>query len=1189
MSDTAPDNLELPTLVLSDDRQQRGALKFGNTFDEVLLSVPALPEPGDIPSPPAKRGESGQLFIPSIEDTLCLQVEISATAIDHVTLNIINSSEQDQDRLRQRVRGRPRKVVDTTTQTVELTPQHKRAVLAQIDRYILDQLNDLFRSLFDELVADLQNGSTNPKLLPTQQELLFEGMRQVELVKPRMLELLARDLQRRLEGSAEPRITASKKRIDQIKQEELDLIDLREFEESLAVKRLLRIGEDHHRGAFELTTVRYALLKDIAPRFGLLPLSLNILIPSLKRALNQREIPKELGHRVFEFCGNLLLRRVKTLYANINNALKQAGIGEGIEHRLESGAPLLSPPSLGAQRLVKPSSKPSPNQANIEPNLSDLASTLPQTDTVTLQVAKDKAAFIERLMASMGDEVDPNRFSDQLVADMFAQVRDDTDTHPALSPAIESLQAPLQAIARDDPTFLVNSQHPMRRAFDQLTQLARADLYPNPKLQERVLTLVAQLQDKHEVNPSLTRELAEQTAAIRQQQQRQFLRNIERLRQVENGQVRYREARLTILRLLQDTLPDTLIPQSLANIITNGWLELLTLHQLRNPQSSAEANTIQNDITTLLNALDNNTQDSAPRTSGIPRAHALLDVIEREINHALPTRVTHVRHLDTLRKELSGLEQTALVSVYDTGLFSELSGTNLRDRLRALPRLNRLVQRALALPIDSWLHDKRQGKRVYLAWRDEQRVHFTFANERGQKAYDLSLLEFARALHRDLQPLRPIEELPLIDKHLLKKIQEFVPRQLRHPDYLANSSALTATALAQQVALSSQQAIEQGQQMHIAVLSSGNVELVARLYDNVILQAYEDLFLQSVTDNLGDDQMLGLIRRGKIAVIFFGQSTVSLRRSLSAMRQQLNLRSIATGTESVALDVHWSTLQIDTNLATQEQAHTALEHLAAIEFSSSIKLSDITDTDATGPERRAQFDHTAITLQAFHSQWLAYQTHLTDKRIDFRIKDLQSGEEIIEPYQFYRPETHAEMDRWRLRTVFSWLQSLVEQEREIPNCVIDIGTASLHDMTFCDAVLDDISEYGVGTNKLYFRIDLQPSDTALERIQEFTQILSDIGCRIIGSNVLNADTKLFTAVSCDLLEITDDRALHDQTQQLKRLDSAQLLGCPLIYCSRQTYAEPPEWLRFSLTGEETARSESKPMAQISRELERLTH
>lgn len=264
MSNAAPDNLEIPCLILSDHRQQRGALKFGRSINELLLAVPALPEPGDIPTPPAQVGETGQLFIPSAADTLCLNVEILATAIDHVSLVVLELNTTDELKLRERVRGAPDTHSDTSRARV-LTPEEKRALLEKTNHYVLAQLQELFDNIFLALVADLQTASLNPKLLQAQQEVMFEGMRQVEIVKPRMLEILMRDLQRRLQGNPDLKANTHKKRIDQITQEELDLVDLKEFEESLAVKRLLRLGEDHHRGVFELMMIRYASLKGVSP------------------------------------------------------------------------------------------------------------------------------------------------------------------------------------------------------------------------------------------------------------------------------------------------------------------------------------------------------------------------------------------------------------------------------------------------------------------------------------------------------------------------------------------------------------------------------------------------------------------------------------------------------------------------------------------------------------------------------------------------------------------------------------------------------------------------------------------------------------------------------------------------------------------------------------------------------------
>ena len=1187
MTEIAPDNLEIPCLVLANDRQQRGALKFGGDLTHLLLAVPALPEPGDIPSPPAQVGEMGHLFIPSTVDTLSLKVQVRAIAIDHIDLEVQALHVADEQRLRERVKGSPRERQDSSP-GINLTDNEKKHLLDEANHYTLSLLQKLFEELFDALVADLQSASLNPKLLQTQQELLFEGMRQVEIVKPRMLELVMGDLQRRLEGNREIKPSPEKKRIDQITQDELDLVDLKEFEESLAVKRLLRMADDLHRGAFELMTIRYAALKGRKPRLNLLPVSLNLLIPSLKRVLNQREIPKELGHRIFEFCGNLLLRKVKTLYANINLFLKQAGLEPDAEGRLESGSPLLplTHPQPRKHSVAQPTSTAAPE----EPDLSAEAAQLPNDDLITLHVAKNKAAFIERLMTSMGNTDDPNTFSDQLVADMFSKINHDPNMNPALGSAIETLRVPMQQIAREDPNFLINNQHPMRLAFNQLTQLARADLYPNPKLQAQVMELIDQVARKQAIDSVSATKLVEQTDAIRQQQQRQFHRNIERLKQVEQGQVRYHEARLATLRVLQEALPGTHIPANLASLISNGWLELLTLHRLRSKNTTAEANALRAEIAVLNNLLQARLRTDEIAPDAITHAIAWLDMIESEISEALPTRVRHVAHLAALRDELSGQRETKLVNVYDTGLFNELSASNLIERLPSLPRLNRLVRRALSIPEGTWFSDAEQERRSYFAWHSERHDHFVFANERGQKTLDFDLLGFARWLYRGQHPIRTVEELPLLDRHLLQKLQEFTPRRVEDTRYYSNTSALAHTSFIEQTILSSQQALHQRQSMHIAAFSATNIGLVGALYDQVIVDAYDETLIQALANDLANDQIIGRLDTGKIGVIFFGESNVSLRKRLTRLSRKLNKLTLATGDESLSLEVQWATLHIDLALTDSLEARQAITSVTEAPAASAISLATLhRDRLSDEGHLRAHFDHSTLALFAFHSHWLTYNTETIDKRIEFRIIDQKTEQDILRPYSVYRSELHSDIDRWRLKTVFAWLRSLTEHEREIPNCVIDVASASISDPTFWDTLLDDISEYGVGTNKLYFRIDLKNAQASVEALQEFSQMLSDIGCRIVGSNVIHADPKCLTSVTCDLLEVNEDAEVITEEQQLRQIDSARLLGCPIVYFSLQEPSVIPESLASSLTAEEILRSSVKPLSQIARELDTLKH
>ena len=64
--------------------------------------------------------------------------------------------------------------------------------------------------------------------------------------------------------------------------------------------------------------------------------------------------------------------------------------------------------------------------------------------------------------------------------------------------------------------------------------------------------------------------------------------------------------------------------------------------------------------------------------------------------------------------------------------------------------------------------DTPQGSRyLQLIWINPAETRFALANEQGQKVYDFDLIAFARALAKNMRPLKQSEQLSVVERSVI--------------------------------------------------------------------------------------------------------------------------------------------------------------------------------------------------------------------------------------------------------------------------------------------------------------------------------------------------------------------------------------------------------------------------------------
>ena len=87
------------------------------------------------------------------------------------------------------------------------------------------------------------------------------------------------------------------------------------------------------------------------------------------------------------------------------------------------------------------------------------------------------------------------------------------------------------------------------------------------------------------------------------------------------------------------------------------------------------------------------------------------------------------------------------------------------------------------------------------------------------------------------------------------------------------------------------------------------------------------------------------------------------------------------------------------------------------------------------------------------------------------------------------------VDRWVVREAFSWISQLMDAQKVVPHLAINLSGTSVTDDSFMDYLLEQISEFGVGTSRLCFEITETGTISNLVKAADFVRAFRNIGCK----------------------------------------------------------------------------------------------
>ena len=739
-----------------------------------------------------------------------------------------------------------------------------------------------------------------------------------------------------------------------------------------------------------------------------------------------------------------------------------------------------------------------------------------QSDSLREYLASNKGR-IGDLRDSSGLTADSLNQLD-MVDNLFGTIKSQLDVTSELKPALGNLQIPLAKLALLDPRFFVDRSHSARTVVDKLSNLATSANFPNKALEGRINNIVDEIITDYESDSSVFDSALAKIDKLAAQQERALSRNIERVVRTQEGQEKLQKARQAVGKAISTRIKPPAAPKVLIDLVESGWRDLLVLtHIKEGPDSAAWAEQIKTlDLLSLW--LSEQQQGEVASDLVMQRgleAEPLIELIGQQIATALPTNISHEVVLDELRDILAGNREVKSANVSPKLANLQPEPAAVRAKIEDLPRLRRWVNRVEQLEQDSWLtYRGKDGmkRRMQLAWISEARDRYIFVNERGQKIADLSAIKLARQLSRGIQPPAPADKLSVVDKsmyHTLEHVQKTL-------SFARNHDSLTKLINRETFLNQMGRALRHAQLKHsqhaVLYLNIDQFNLVNEVYDRVNGDQVLLEFAKLLAQLHGKKSSSARIDADEFAILLLDRSMEQAEQVADKIRADIEASSVDIDGENVSFTVSIGVASILEHSPGVEQlldsARSAMLHAKqqgrnrVLRFEEEQAVAGLYKEDRTRTKQdleqaletdrfvlRAQpIVQTAVDGNGESSLHFELLLGLANK--DGSLSSPQDFIQSAERYGFM-----SLVDRWVVREAFSWISQLMDAQKIVPHLAINLSGTSVTDDSFMDYLLEQISEFGVGTSRLCFEITETGTISNLVKAADFVRAFRNIGCK----------------------------------------------------------------------------------------------
>ncbi|NND68479.1 MAG: DUF1631 family protein, partial [Halioglobus sp.] len=340
--------LQLEAVVILDDLEGDEPVTITTGSSAVLSIV------GDIPNAPERAnvtisglsGDSVTLSFDLSDQMLALGYR-AAIAAGPSEVELVEQAQTEEEEDEQAEESAS---LSDSLANLDLRQRGPEPVSAEyaelLERLEFDALDQLERALFPfmaDLSAHLQGLSSRLQQHPSGRNRHFEAASALRRKGDTVVARLVKQVQSYFQDLT-PRISD-----DQLRQfdksqagaENLDLVGTHEFEDYLAIDRMVTAGQEQHRLGLEALTVRTAELIGADPNKLRLPIHVRQLSRAFQQALRPEDLAPNVQTHIFDYFADRFIRQLDGYYEPLNEMLAEGGVRPRVEAEIRMQGSLL--------------------------------------------------------------------------------------------------------------------------------------------------------------------------------------------------------------------------------------------------------------------------------------------------------------------------------------------------------------------------------------------------------------------------------------------------------------------------------------------------------------------------------------------------------------------------------------------------------------------------------------------------------------------------------------------------------------------------------------------------------------------------------------------------------------------------------------------------------------------------------